>query len=557
MTKQFFLKLFLLLFSVSGLLGKLSAQSNIEYLNINNVNAGIAIGGNLFTLLDSLSYGGKFESPKGGGRTPVFTQALWLTALDGNYDLHCAGQRYYDYGYDYFDGPIASTYDSAYNYYYKRVWKVTQQQLTQFRALSFPTTPNLVDSSILFWPGKGNPSVMNNYAVNISSNLAPFVDLNSNGIYEPLLGDYPAVCGDEGVFFVFNDARGAHTQTNGLALGVEIRGIANSFVDTTSPVAYAKRAINNTIFVQYEIENKSTTNYTAFDVANWLDPDVGCFNNDRVGCDSARNLMFAYNGVGFDPDCAPELGYGALPIAFGAKLLNQPMTVFGYFTGQGASAPALSDPITAQQYRNYSEGLWGDGSHFTYGGNGYGGAVADSTKLLIPGDPNDTLQWSEVTAGIPPGDRRMFSTTSSSTFNAGEIKHFDYAFFTSFDPTDTSSTYLRIVDTLKRDADILQSFYNSTIVPCQHQIALAINEVPGNNPFAVSVYPNPTHSQLTIEADNDIQSIELTDVIGRVIIKKITEAKTITLPVSQLSKGVYLVTIESSGNTVVKKIVVE
>ncbi len=524
----------------------------ILYLNSNNVNAGIGVEGNLFTQYDSLSAGGRFESPKGSGIEAIFAQSLWITARDANDSLYCAANRYWDYGYDFFDGPIATTYDSIYDHYYKRVWKVTQQQIAQFRTLTFPTTANLVDTAILHWPGKGNPSVLGDFGVNINSALAPFVDVNGNGIYDPLQGDYPGICGDEGLFFVYNDARGPHTQSNGKALGIEIRGIANSYTDSTSVAPYAKRAINNTIFVQYEIENKSTVNYTSLDVANWVDEDLGCFDNDYVGCDTARSLMFAYNGTLMDPDCAPEKGYGTLPVALGIKMLNQPMNVFGYFTGQGASSPSVSDPITAPQYRNYCEGFWIDTVPFTVGGNGYNGV--DPTKFIFPGDPNIANQWSEVQTHDVPGDRRMFGGTMHQTFNPGEIKHFDYAFFTSF---DSSSDHFSIVDTLKRDADVINTFYYDNILPCQAQHVSGIAPVPNNNQFTVSIYPNPANNNITIESTDNIQTIQLMDIEGRVLLHKTVGATKALIPVSTLAKGVYLLNVQGVGTSVIRKIVVE
>ena len=521
-----------------------------QYLNSNNVNAGISVGGNLFTDYDSLSQPHMFETPKGSGVQAIFAQSLWITARDANDSLYCAANRYWDYGHDFFDGPIVATYDSIYDHYYKRIWKVTQPQIAQFKALTFPTSANLVDTNILHWPGKGNPQVLSDFGVSINSTLAPFVDVNGNGIYEPLLGDYPGICGDEGVFFVYNDARSAHTQTNGKAMGIEVRGIANEYTDSTSTIPYAKRVVNNTVFVQYEIENKSAVNYTSFDVANWVDEDLGCFDNDFVGCDSARDLMFAYNGNATDPDCSPEKGYGTLPIALGIKMLNQPMNVFGYFTGQGAASAAVSDPQTAPQYRNYSEGFWADTTPFTYWHTGYNGV--DTTTYLFPGDPNIANQWSEVESHDVPGDRRMFGSTFHQTFNPGEIKHFDYAFFASF---DSSSDHVGIIDTLKRDADIINTFYYDHILPCASQFISGIKPV--LVPLSVSIYPNPANNLITIEAGENIQNIELMDIEGRILLTKTVGATKVLLPVANLARGVYLLNVIGQNNAVIKKVVVE
>ena len=121
-----------LLLSVNFLL--LPAQKH-QYLNSNNVKAGISIGSSLFTDPDSTSIAHMFESPKGSGVDPIFTQALWLTAKDANDTLYCAVNGY-GTGYDLFDGPIATTYDNIYDHYYKRVWKVTQAQIQIFKTLS-------------------------------------------------------------------------------------------------------------------------------------------------------------------------------------------------------------------------------------------------------------------------------------------------------------------------------------------------------------------------------------------------------------------------------------
>ena len=319
---------------------KLSAQT-IEYLDANNVVAGIGIGGNLFTTTTPTSYWDLFETPAGSGKREIYTAALWITGRDIYGNIHCAANRYFDYGNDFFDGPITSTYTADYDNYYKRVFKVSKTQITSFKVLHFPVTASQVDSAIKYWPAKGNQCVLNDFHVNVDSILAPFVDLNSNGIYEPLLGDYPDVTGDVNIFFVFNDKRSAHTETNGQPLNIEIRGLASSYVDYNVP-SYIEAPINNTVFVQYQIQNKGQIAYQNLNLGLFVDPDIGCFQNDFVGCDTNRNMMFAYNGEDIDPDCDPETGYGSTHVALGVQMLSEHMSVFGYFAG--------ASPITAPQY---------------------------------------------------------------------------------------------------------------------------------------------------------------------------------------------------------------
>ncbi len=527
----------------------LSPAQTLEYLDVNNVKAGIGVGGNLFSTTMPTNIWDLLETPAGSGKKEIYTAALWMTGTDGGGNLHCAAQRYFDYGNDYFDGPVASVYNSQYNNYFNRVFKVSQTQLYHFSLLHFPAQASLVDSAIRYWPGKGNPSVLSDYGVNIDAPLAPFVDLNNNGVYEPLLGEYPDVPGDQNIFFVFNDIRGPHAESNGQAFGVEIRGMASSFLDYNYNLASYNSPLNNTVYVQYEIQNKSQVVYHNYNLGLFVDPDLGCFNDDFVGCDTDRAMMFVYNGTATDPDCAPEAGYGSTHVALGVQMLNRPMSVFGYFTSGGVVVGGGGASETAPTYNNYLTGFWGDGSPFQVGGSGYNSGGA-TTKFLFPGDPTDPHGWSEAQSNDIPGDRSMFSSTPPSTFSPGEIKHFDLAFTTAY---NDGSDQFSIVDSLKNAADVVRRFYNEDIIPGQ---ASGVRGLSGNN-AAVSIYPNPCKNTVTIEATDNIKSLDLMDIQGRILLTQPVGAKTTTLSVSNLAKGVYLVNIQCVTEDVVRRIVVE
>jgi len=533
----------------------LNAQT-IAYLDANIVKAGIAIGGNLFSIEGTSALtGGLFETPKGSGKAEIYTATLWMSGWDQDGSLNCSEQTDPVQGYnEYFDGPIAPYYSNAYYKYYKRVFKGDKSKVDAFRGLNFPVSSSQVDSTILYWPGLGNPSVLTDYGVSIDSPLAPFVDANHNGIYDPLQGDYPAFVGDQVVFFVFNDISGYQLYAGRTPLGVEVRGMASCFTDTSnSSIPYNKRAINNSVFIQYEIENKSLYRYSAFHLGFWVDPDIGCFNNDRVGCDTNRNLMFAYNGVAYDPDCAPERGYDSLPVALAIQALDGHMDVFGAgFPDQ--VTPAISDPVGApcSLFSNFVQGIWGDGTSFQYGKTGYNSG-GTPTKFIFPGDPVDTAQWSDVTSGLPPGDRTMWSGSNITTgFNPGQTLHFDFGVTTAYDST---SNYLAIIDTVKKDADTIRQFYLHHIIPGQQ--TLGINPIPVNTPFTVSLYPNPSNNLITIEAGENIQNIELMDIEGRILLTKTVGATKVLLPVANLARGVYLLNVIGKHNSAIKKVVVE
>lgn len=536
----------LLLFALAAPFAGKAQQ--MEHLNANLVKAGIGIGGNLFSAIVDSNVNnatwGAFEVPVGSGATSVFTAAVWLTATDANNNVHCASQRYKADEPGFTDGPVAGTYNTAYNQFYNRVFKVTRQEVNTHLANSFPMQLAQVSMPVKMWPGKGNPFVAAQFGVTIADRLAPFVDTNNDGIYNPEQGDFPLICGDEGIFFVFN------SQRNGVdSFDFEIRGLAEAFAGS----GLQNDAITNTVFVSYEVENKSGKNYNDFRFSLYEDIDLGCFANDRIGCDPGMNLMFGYNGTIADPSCNGSTGYMPYKVAHGAKFLNASLSSFGYFTNGAASS--MSDPGTCQQYRNYATGFWSDGTPFSFGGVGYN--TGGATSFIFPGNPSDTMQWSEmkpsVAAVLPAGDRRVVGSVSAPTFNAGETRHFDMAFTTSY---DSLSTPLGIIDTLKRDELIVQNFYYNSILACRANNRVSgINEA-GNN-FGFEFSPNPAQNEISIQSQLAIDELQLLDMQGRVVLNRKAPGTNNVLDVSAVAPGVYLLQLKAGGKSTSKKLVIE
>lgn len=426
--------------------GNCNAGNSKFDMQINNVRARLLTGGDAWW---DLSTSPKYEVPKGDGTHPlcsIFAGAIWISGLDAGGNLKCAAQRYRDYGNDYWPGPLDATgnvdqstcsqFDRFFNCYGADIAAAQAAFVLKGSATTVSDIPN----DVLAWPAVGNQFLATNPGLigttyNITDNLAPFFDNDGDGIYNPLKGDYPVIpCrsgtatayADQMVFYVFNDAGNIHSQSNGEALGVQVNALAFAFSTSDD--------LNNMTFYHYQIINKSTSNVFQSYISQWVDPDLGCFGDDYVGCDVGRALGICYNGQGIDKDCPPENGYGAqLPI-LGVEFFEGPlsdnivngvhpdlgMTSFCYFTGQGASSPAVSDPITAAQYRNFQTGFWGDGTPFEYGKSGYNSGGAP-TKYCFPSDPTDNspTAWSECAANTTAGDRRFVESSGPFTLKPG------------------------------------------------------------------------------------------------------------------------------------------
>ncbi len=414
-------------------------------MDINNVRARLLTGGDMWWNFSEA----KYEVPKGDGTTPpltaIFAGAIWISGKDAGGNLKIAAQTYRQGGDDYWPGPLNNngTTDRATCTKYDRFFNVLGVDISRAQAAYIQkgaqTTVADIPSGVLAWPAKGNQYLRDDASLigetfDINENLAPFYDADGDGEYNPVLGDYPIIpvrgqvseaYGDQMVFWVVNDNGNSHSETNGEAIGVQINCLAFAFQTTDD--------INNMTFYKYEITNKSPNALNQTFISQWSDPDLGCYDNDRVGCDTSRALGIIYNGTSPDPDCQGGFGYGAQLPLIGIDFFEGPLSddsipkelglsSFVYFTN--GATPSQSDPQTAQQFRNYQTCYWSDGTPFTTGGTGYNSGGAN-TCFIFPGNPSDPSAWSECQAGVSlqPGDRRMVQTSGPFTLRPGQPQY--------------------------------------------------------------------------------------------------------------------------------------
>ncbi len=204
---------------------------------------------------------------------------------------------------DYWPGPLDASGSLSYttSQNWAKIWKVNRSDIQYFQGLSTHTTAN-TPQAILTWPAKGNVNAQGNGGVSltVTDDMAPFVDLNGNGIYEPLLGEYPDVKGDQALWWVFSDNGPAHTQTNGTPLGVEVHAMAYGYRRGT--------LIDNVIYYEYTIVNRSPNTYTDFRIAQWNMAQLGGDYNFFSGSYNAELV----NYIGFDSTWRMGITYSAI-----------------------------------------------------------------------------------------------------------------------------------------------------------------------------------------------------------------------------------------------------
>ena len=410
-------------------------------LAINNIRTTILVGGDMWWDLNNP----KYEVPIGSSLHSLFAGALWIGGVDAGGQIKVAAQTYRQTGIDFWGGPVNTAtvdIDAAECVKYDRHWQISKEEVSEFRekqGTSGYTPPNVIQT----WPGNGDPSKMQDQF------LAPFEDINGDGFYDWTAGDYPKydfggsstsgcddfLFGDATLWWVFNDVGNVHTESTSIQpLGLEIRAQAFGFKTNDE--------INNMTFYKYEIINRSFQSLNNTYFGQWVDPDLGNFQDDYVGCDVTRGLGYCYNG---DADDETVDGYGLNPPCIGVDFFQGPladpgdgidndrdgtidevdeqiiMSKFVYYNNVNSSP--TGNPAGFADFYNYLQGIWLDGQKLTYGGDGRD-PNGDECNFMFPDDTDPAFAstpWTEATAGNPPADRRFLQTAGPFTLLPGAV----------------------------------------------------------------------------------------------------------------------------------------
>ena len=73
----------------------------------------------------------------------------------------------------------------------------------------------------------------------------------------------------------------------------------------------------------------------------------------------------------------------------------------------------------------------------------------------------------------------------------------------------------------------------------------------------VTIYPNPANDKVFIEAEAEIEEVVVYTITGVIVGQRTTVngQQTLSINVSDLSKGVYFVNVKTGAGSVVKKII--
>ncbi len=474
--------------------------------------------------------------------SPIFASSAWMGGyVNGN--LHTACMTYRQNGVDFWPGPIdpidlhtsASECSLFDTFYPIRKTQVDSQKNHLY-------TTGTIPSQITNWPANGIAADTTSYK------LAPYVDVNHNNTYDPINGDYPIMYGDYSIYQINNDEGNHHGETGGLNIGLETH-ITNYMIDCTTD-----SALWNTLFMHYEIINRSNNTVNNFLFSMWSDFDLGNPTDDYVGCDTTLNMYYVYNGDGYDNDYTGGKGYHQYLPAFAGVFLNQKMSRFTYYNN--SSNPLNGNPVGGQpqQYYNLMNGVWVNGAPMTYGNSGVtAGGIA--CQYLYPGDPVANTGWTEANSGQVPLDVRGQGSCGPYTFNPGDTLKVDFAYVFARDYAHPGDS-VACIPILKQYVQNVQSYYNSGTTPCGTPFYSSIKQVGAGNSLLANIYPNPSTGNFTIETASDSkQTLTMYDVNGKVVLTQPING-TATIDASALSSGIYNLNVVSDKGVVNKKVVI-
>lgn len=494
-----------------------TAFTTMDSIDANRINASALVHGDMWW--NPVTQVAHCKFPPDSKKNFGFIGSLWLSGYDNGGQLHVAAQTYRQDGNDYWPGPLdgGGTLDYATSTKWAKIWKVRRSEINAHRANATHNVTN-TPAAVLSWPGKGNANATGNAgaALAVTTDMAPFVDLNGNGTYEPLNGEYPDVPGEQALWWIFSDNGPSHAETDGVPLGAEVHVLAYAFSRNT--------LIDYVVYYEYTVVNRSANNYHDLRLALRNDGDLGHYNDDFMAFDSARRMGIIYNATNDDGLSAghPENSYGLNPPAMGVTFISMPgdaagsYVPLGSFTYYNNDWSIIGNPTVDTEYNNYMRSKIRSGAAFT----------------APPG-------WDECTAGNTPGDRREIMSTNDITLNAGAKFKVVMALV-----VDSSAGGCPVVNFngIKTVADTAWNVYHTEVGI--RSVAARYGDM--------RVYPNPAKDRLYIDIGSAASEalVSICNAMGQMVYTgKYTAAMRNGMPVGDLAPGMYVVSFTASSGS--------
>ncbi|HEY3249680.1 MAG TPA: T9SS type A sorting domain-containing protein [Ignavibacteria bacterium] len=398
-----------------------------------------------------------FEWPKGTGKYARFATGLWLGARVGNDTLVAITEYAFEClpGYTDNNGIPQGQNDPLYKIYKLNI--------------------GVNDDDRLNWP---------NALLGNSNQGAPVYFDNLTNSWKPL--DF----GHQTLFYRYTDSYPeSHTVANGSTapLKADIMKIDFS-VDFQGGLA-------DVAISQFTIINKSSNTWNDTYFTFWTDDDLGSATDDKVGCDSALNLGYTYNGNNNDPN------YGTAPPAVAFLMLrgslkftgnnndtiyvcrnkirvpivgykDLKMSVYNWFAG--SPDPCNGNPATFRESYRFMTGFCRNGQPRVH-------PLGYITKYMYSGDPVTNQGWVQPNQD----DQRFLVSTGPINMAPGDTQVVVVAQLIA-----RGNSNLNSITKLRELSAVVKNYYNT----CYTNPAIGIEPISNQVPSDFKLYqnyPNP------------------------------------------------------------------
>jgi hypothetical protein len=509
------------------LISPLFAQYDLE---INNIRARNEANGLLFN--NSATYSPGFEAPIDSSMHTFYAFNLWVSGLN-NSMIYAYGTKFLQSAGNTFRyGPIMdSEYYETENDLWDRVWNISRSEI-EYHINNYNDPGYTMPEVIENWPAHGDISKGQ------AANLAPFIDVNNNGLYEPELGDYPSILGDQAIYSIYNGERFNEEMT---PMGIETHVMTYAFD--------CDDVLDNVIFLYTKQYNRSDLDYTDAYLGFYADTDIGDYIDDFIMTDVDRASLIATNGDAYDDVYGTMLPAQSITVLRGAKqdadnldndfgiLDMQTTNGLGYGDGiidneyrgldfsidVSNGSQAMGDPENEIEFYNTMTGKWRYGENIKFGGNGYD-TDTSSINSRFKNSYNDSYQFGtygqepfqEYEWWSFPSDKRMIGSSGPFTFDAGTSKDMYLAFVFNRGGQGNQNSLANV----RENIDAIKVLFNNDDLECGSLVlSLKENQITGNN--KLSVYPNPfiDVANFTYEGNDPNAIIRVYDLVGHLLMQ--------------------------------------
>lgn len=533
------------LFSDAGKIYITVTNNAFDTLNINNISAQVNPYGCYFW---DFYEGNHYEFPKGSGINTIFWLGFYLKGTDLQQNQYLSGlfniTAQFDYQPGHFPGPVSSpdSYTTEYDVAWRKVWKLNRADIDMHIA-NWNQQGYQMPENIRSWPGDGDVSQGQ------ATYLAPYHDFNDNGIYDPENGDYPIIRGDQAIYSIFNDIRHNPSGHGTFGLSAEFHCMIYGFQ------AIDDEALNNTVFINCQIYNRSLLTYSPLQFSVYAETDLGYYGDDYVGCDTLLNSAIVYNDA-FD-EIENGYGYGDHPPAQSITMLNRRMAGFMDETyTRPYSSPNIFSPYYTEEVGNKMDGYWIDGEPIIDNGCGHPScADGNITHFAFPGDPTNQEKWSMPQANIPASENAIFMNADPvEEWEPGEALCIDLALTTARDEAGNNIDSYQL---LKQYIADVKTFYDLHFPASCFDVAPAINDKPQINTGEIRIYPNPAADfcRLDVIGLNDKAEFTIYDLTGRIRVQGSISDTKATINLTVLEPGMYIIQVRGKNINASSKII--